>query len=203
MQAANIGNAIVLASREIYGGRTSRAHHRKPDVNTNYKTFHRVVSAIRSNSLVQNDQLRTGLFFSVGPGIKVHSNDVPDLEKLRSLVLDFRKLIADREPSFLNRIHNLAMQDPSLTDEQRDRVKAARAKFHAELDRQVDMWTELPGQPRPTIRRVLDDWINGGLTASGFIAIPTAKRPGGSTSFHRTIDHGSRSGAARRNQCRD
>ncbi len=76
-------------------------------------------------------------------------------------MLDFRKLIASDEPSFLNKVHNVAMQDATLTGLQKEEVKSARRRFAEVLDQRADYYRVVPGAEPPTVRQMLDDWING------------------------------------------
>jgi hypothetical protein len=127
-----------------------------------YGAFHRVVAALRAHSLVRDDPLRAGLAASFGPRLHVHRNDLPDMDKLRSLMLDFRKLVAEKEPSNLNAVHNLACgaDRGRWSAAQLSKVQTARAKFRAVFDQPADMY-RITSEKGPTVQDILDDWING------------------------------------------
>jgi len=117
--------------------------------------FRRVVAALRDSTLWKNDELRAGFAISAGPGVHVHERQFPDLERLRSLMLDFRKLIAEGEPTNINAVANrLHRQRHPNTDA----ILAAKARFNELLDIPMPFSS---GDRRPSVRQHLLDWING------------------------------------------
>jgi hypothetical protein len=122
------------------------------------RAFDEAVAALASSSLWITDDLRAGVFLSAGPGVSVHEVTLPDRERFRSIVMDFRKLIAD-EPSNVNRVVNEFMRlNRDAPGELRTRVAHAGARFNNALDERVSFWR---GADRPTIRESLDCWMNG------------------------------------------
>jgi hypothetical protein len=129
-----------------------------------FRAFHRVLVSIASTDLWRNDELRAGFALSFGPGIRVHSKDWPDLAKFRSLMMDFRQLLGNDESSNVNRVCNLVFKNresDGWSEQEADRIAAARRRFTEALERPADYYSVPQGTARPTIRRLLDGWING------------------------------------------
>jgi len=134
------------------------------DAERAFRAFHRVVSSITSTDLWRNDELRAGFAVSFGPGTHVHSKEWPDIAKFRSLMMDFRQLVSNDDPSSLNRVCNLVFEHrhaDGWSQEETQRIAAARRRFNEALDQPADFYSEPMGSTRPTIRRLLDGWING------------------------------------------
>ena len=128
-----------------------------------FRAFHRVVSSITSTDLWRNDELRAGFAVSFGPDALVHS-DWPDLAKFRSLMMDFRQLLSNDDPSSLNRVCNLVFrhcQTDGWSPEETDAIAAAKKRFNEALDQPADFYSAPIGTARPTVRRLLGGWING------------------------------------------
>ena len=135
-----------------------------PDAERAFRAFHRVVSSITSTDLWRNDELRAGFAVSFGPGVHVHSKDWPDLAKFRSVMMDFRQLVSNDDSSSLNRVCNLVFRHRDAdgwSQEETDKIAAAKRRFNEALDQPADFYSEPAGAPRPTVRRLLDGWING------------------------------------------
>jgi hypothetical protein len=135
-----------------------------PDAERACRAFHRVVSSIIATDLWRNDELRAGLAVSFGPGTHVHSKDWPDIAKFRSLMMDFRQLVSNDDASSLNRVCNLVFkhrQADAWSQEDTERIAAAKRRFNEALDQPADFYSEPAGSSRPTVRRFLDGWING------------------------------------------
>ena len=125
-----------------------------------YQAFDRVVSSLVSNSLWRKDELRAGFGLGFGPGVHIHEKTLPDVERLRSLMLDFRKLIS-KDPISLNAVANRVLKpggQPSLSDTQREALLGAKRRFNQVLDAEAEFYR---GDQPPTVRSVLNDWING------------------------------------------
>lgn len=130
-----------------------------------FRAFHAAVEAITSTALWKDDELRSGVVLGFGPGIHVHRKDLPDLERFRSLMLDFRQLIAHKDAANLKRITNLVSAGRDSDGWHADElavVAEARERFDAALDQLADMYSvPTPDAPRPAVRQLLEDWING------------------------------------------
>lgn len=137
-----------------------------PDETTlkSFRAFHRVVTSLASTPLWQKDELTASFLLSGGPGLHVHRRDFPDLERFRSLMMDFRQLLNNDDLSNINRTCNLIFKHRAhdgWSDEQLATVADARKRFNEALDQEADFWTGGEGQPGPKVRTLLEDWISG------------------------------------------
>jgi hypothetical protein len=126
------------------------------------RAFHEAVQTMSSTSLWRQDELRVGLAMSFGPGARVHTKDLPDLDRFRSLMLDFRQLISNDDAANLNRLCNCAFKArPEWADDKLTAIAAARRRFNEALDQTADMYSQPDGAAAPTVRLLLEDWISG------------------------------------------
>ena len=75
-----------------------------------------------------------------------------------------RELLSNDDPSSLNRVCNLVFkyrQADGRSDGEADAIAAARKRFNEALDQPADFYSAPEGASRPTVRRLLDGWING------------------------------------------
>ena len=105
-----------------------------------FRAFHKAVTSMEATALWKNNDLRVGLFMSAGPGLHVHTKDLPDLERFRSLMLDFRQLLNNDLTNF-NRSFNQILRNrvrDAWSDEEIERAKQARERFNAALDQPAE-----------------------------------------------------------------
>lgn len=134
------------------------------DALKSFRAFHRTLSSITETELWRNNGLTAGFFASFGPGIRVHRKDWPALTELRSLAMDFRKLIANDELSNLNLVHNLAFKNKATagwSPQDLAAIADARSRFNGALDQRADYYSAPEGADEPTVRLLLDGWFNG------------------------------------------
>lgn len=74
--------------------------------------------------------------------------------------MDFRQLVSNDDPSSLNRVFKHRDTD-GWSQQETDRVAEAKRRFNEALDQPADFYSAPPGAPGPTVRQLLDGWING------------------------------------------
>jgi hypothetical protein len=129
-----------------------------------FRAFDRVLTSLVSKPIWQNQELKVGFWISGGPGIHVHDKAFPDLDRLRSLIMDFRQLLNQKDLSnFIRTCKEVCrnqVRDGWSADEVAT-VKEARKQFNKALDQKAEYFRAGPKQQKPTARMLLDDWMFG------------------------------------------
>ena len=124
------------------------------------RAFHTAVVAMSQASIWSGDELKAGFFMTAGGGLHVHEKHLPDMQRFRSLMLDFRQLISNDDDANVNRLCNAVAKSEEWTEQERKAVVNARQRFNKALDQPATMYRQSNGV-RPTARQLLEDWISG------------------------------------------
>ncbi len=131
------------------------------------KSFCQVASDLELTSLWQADGLRSGFHASFGGDGKfhIHSNELPDMDQLRSFVMHFRKLTNNNDPSNLRAVANLAFRHNSKsdwTDAERTQIAKFKNRFDEVFRQRADFYSKSdPSVPDPTVESLWLGWVNG------------------------------------------